>query len=457
VSHLTAEQVEAAAKAVEGEVRGHLASCLTCQASVRDAAARQALLGGLRPYTLSDIAFRRVEARLMEAVEQGVAAPRFPWRWAWPIALALLAVLVVVQLRGGTSGVAPVAQRPATRPGLAPPRVEPLTVLAASADARVQRGDTSWLPVSAAQVLEAGVRVEGRSVRLATAASVRWGFGLAGTLVVGDGASARLTGGELVAQVSGGESDLAVGPLHVLATEAIFSLSRSAAEVVVDVAEGTVELVDSSLERRQVRGPQRLRLRDGAPLSQAASEPSGGVRPVPVPARPWALFDAASLPRGTRLILDGVPLGEAPFAALVSSGRHRLALASPGEAVHESWVELSGRYVPRLALPEAAVTEPDAAAVQRLQEALRRQRPKLQACYEKWLKANPSASAEVELRLVVSASGRVKDARVEGGGPGAPVECLVRSAKALSLPALGSELELEVPLRLTTERDDAAP
>jgi len=330
-------------------------------------------------------------------------------------------------------------------------------VLAASADARIQRGDTPWLPASAAQVLEAGVRVEGGSVRLAPDSWVQWGFALAGTLRVGDGASARLIGGELVAQVSGAEADVAVGPLHALATEAVFSLRRSAAEVVVDVAEGTVELVDSSLERRQVRGPQRLRLRDGAPLSQAATEPSLGVRPVDVPRRPWSHLDASSMPRGTRLILDGVPLGEAPFAALVSSGQHRLGLAAPGEAVHESWVALTGRYVPRLALSEATATEPDAAAVQRLQEALRRQRPMLQACYEKWLKANPSASAEVELRLVVSASGRVKDARVEGGGPGAPIECLVRSAKALSLPALGSELELEVPLRLTTERGGAAP
>jgi hypothetical protein len=41
---------------------------------------------------------------------------------------------------------------------------------------------------------------------------------------------------------------------------------------------------------------------------------------------------------------------------------------------------------------------------------------------------------------------------VGGGLPAASADCLARSARKLVLPALGAEVELEVPLRLTTTR-----
>jgi hypothetical protein len=160
------------------------------------------------------------------------------------------------------------------------------------------------------------------------------------------------------------------------------------------------------------------------------------------------VLDASGLAVGAHLSLDGVPLGEAPLVTLVSGGRHRLTVAPPGEAVTESWVELSGRFVvPSGAAPPEAV-EPDAEALARINRELQRQRPKLQVCYEKWLKADPRATGEVELHLRVAASGRVKAADVTGAPPGAPADCLVRAARALTLPALGGEVELELPLQL---------
>ena len=463
MSHPTPEAIEGLARdpsAGTASDRAHVTTCESCQAQVRDAAARGALLRGLRPYTLSDMAFRRVEARLMEAMEESARAPPFPWRWLAPLALGLL-VVAFLQLRPPPPPVeTPIAQ--AQRPRLPVPHVEPLTVLLASADAQVQaagqvQASAGWKPLLVGQVVEPLEHVQGRVVGLAPASGVEWAFELKGALGLGEGASLAVTRGELVARVRGTEVDIAVGGLHVVATEAVFSVERMLAEVVVEVDEGTVELVDSSFERRQVRAPSRLRLADGAALSVAVEEPVKGVRRLAVPVRPWVHFDASSLPGGTRLSLDGAFLGEAPLSALVASGRHRLGMASPGEAMHESWVELTGRYVVRLSSPpprvEPPAAEPDEAQVARIEAELQRQRPKLKACYEKWLKANPDASAEVELRLVVSASGRVREASVKGELSGAPAECLVRTARALSLPPLGREVEVEVPLRLTTQRE----
>ena len=82
---------------------------------------------------------------------------------------------------------------------------------------------------------------------------------------------------------------------------------------------------------------------------------------------------------------------------------------------------------------------------------MRRQTPKLRSCYEKWLKANPNASGQVDLVLVVNAKGVVKRADVKGQPISAEsATCLKTIAKSLVLSPLGSEQELEVPLVLTT-------
>ena len=51
-------------------------------------------------------------------------------------------------------------------------------------------------------------------------------------------------------------------------------------------------------------------------------------------------------------------------------------------------------------------------ALAQVMEDLRRQTPKLRSCYEKWLKANPNASGQGDLVLVVNAKGVVKRADV---------------------------------------------
>jgi hypothetical protein len=159
------------------------------------------------------------------------------------------------------------------------------------------------------------------------------------------------------------------------------------------------------------------------------------------------------LPAGTRVTLDGASLGVAPFAALVTAGRRQLELAPPGKAVSVAWVELVGgqpfRARPEALKADAEAPGPSEEAVAALSRALLQHKPKLAACYEKWLKASPGARGEVTLELTVTAKGRVRAASVTGDtiSP-ASAECLVSTAKSLALPAPGAEVTLEVPLRL---------
>ncbi len=456
MSHLTQEQLELSAEALAEPVRAHLSGCPECSGKVRDAHARAKLLRGLTPYTLSDLAFRRVEARLMAEVEQGLPADATSWWRAWwvlPLAAGLVAVAWVA-VRVPTAGPTQFAVGPAQAPRSA--HVEPLTVLRASGDARARHQTEGWKPLGAGDVVAADDALFGSSVRLAPAGSVRWAFELSGAASLGGASTLSLGAGELKASIAGLEADVLVGSLDVVSSEGVFSVNRAAAETVVDVSSGTVELRESSsAARRTVKAPARLRLADGSPLSSAEELPEQPVVLAVTPPQPWVRFETSSLPAGTQISLDGASLGDSPFAMLVGAGRHRLGLGAAGKPTRESWVELTGeRYVPTLSVEPRAASEappPDDAAIARVQDELVRNRPKLAACYEKWLKANPSATADVELHLVVNASGRVKSASVVGANiSGSSAECLVRTAKGLQLPGVGSEVEFALPLHLTT-------
>lgn len=453
MKHLDDAQREAlaAGDTADADATAHVGACAECQAAVRDAKARRAMLSGLTSYTLSDMAFRRVEARLMEQVEAGLPS-RTPWlAWLVPAGLALAALIAVVVVQSRTPAAPEVVTLP--RPP-APVAVafQPLTVLRAAADSQVRSGDGAWRALAAGDVLAAGDALSSDGVTLAPAADVKWAFEARGSLALGGAATVDLGAGQLAAKVAQPASVLA-GTRLVQASEALFSVSRSAAEVVLSVAEGDVDVMDTSTsERRRVSAPATLRWADGAPLKEGHVEALAPVTPPAVPEKPWVRFDASGLPAGTSVLLDGAALGSSPLVALVGAGRHRLGLTPPGEALSESWVDLVGDAPFVAALPEAPEAPPPSdEALARVQSDLLRHRPKLAACYEKWLKANPAASGTVELSLVVTAAGRVKAARVHGNAlPKASAECLVRTAKGLSLSPLGAEAELEVPLVFTS-------
>ncbi len=452
MKHLEPEILETAARtSAEGEVAVHLAACTECRQRVADAKGRQRLLAGLKSYTLSEMAFRRVEARLDEAVASGDAAPS-SWRWlGWSVgALAAIALAFVFVSR---EPLLPVFHIPQPKMVTAHAPFYPLTVLRGR-DAQARLGEGAWRPLSAGDVVAAGEAISAEDVLLVPEADVQWAFTADGSLSLGGAATLTLGAGEVVAEV-GSPVEVLASSRRVLASSALFSVSRVGAEVVLQVGSGEVEVVDSlTAERRVVKAPQAVRWSDGSALKDGRDELARPLRALAVPGKPWVRFDASSLVAGTEVSLDGLRLGKAPFVELVTVGRRRLGLTPPGGVKRESWAELIGGqpFTVKVDLPslEGDGPEPDAAALERVMSELKRQRPKLASCYEKWLKANPDAQGEVTLELTVGAQGRVKQARVANGGTisAASSECLVTTAKSLVLSPLGTEATLEVPLVL---------
>jgi hypothetical protein len=242
-----------------------------------------------------------------------------------------------------------------------------------------------------------------------------------------------------------------------MGVESVFRVERTAAEVVLDVASGEVLVFDeSTAQRRAMTAPARVRWADGTALEQGVAEPTVAFATPAGTKAPVVTLDLSGLPDGTAVSIDGQGFGETPFSLALEPGRHRVALTPKGQATQERFIDLVGGapfllgLAPLQADRDVEAPEPDARALARVLEDLRRQTPKLRACYEKWLKANPSASGQVDLVLVVTATGGVKRADVKGD-PISPesAACLKTTAKSLVLSPLGSEQELEVPLVLT--------
>lgn len=449
MSHLEPDVIETAAKeAPVGEVAAHLQSCAQCREDVRRAKGRQRLLAGMTPYTLADVAFRRVEARLDEAVESGALTPS-PLKWlAVALAGAVVASLGLVLIARDE----PLTQDlPAAPVQVAAAAFHPLTVLQVQ-DAQ-RRDGAAWAALSVGDVVADGDAVSAKRLLLAPDDAVAWAFEASGSLSFGGAASLTLGAGQVAARVAA-PVDVLAATRRFHAVDARFSVTRAGAEVVLHVAEGEVEVFDTeSSARLVVKAPASLRWSDGTPLTSHRTEADTTVADVQVPARPWVRFETGALADGTVVSLDGARVGTAPFTALVTAGRRELSLSPPGTT---SWVELIGGqpFTPSVAPVEAPREgpEPDAAALRRVMDELTRQKPKFAVCYEKWLKANRAAQADVTLTLEVTAKGRVRSAQVQerqvdrGAG-----ECLVRTAKSLALPPLGVDATLELPLLLRAQ------
>jgi hypothetical protein len=448
MTHLTPEELELAAKGTSFPL---LEGCPDCRTQVRQVKGRQALLAAVTPYTLSDVAFRRVEARLMEQVEAGAVSPS-PWRW-----VGWLVPLTAVLLAGVWLWESPRAERitftPPQTVALRAAPFAPLTVLEASADARVRR-DGQWGPLALGAVLPEGTEVAGTKLVLASAGTV---FELDGEAALGGVATVALGAGSLSFETRGHAVDVLAGTRRVVASESRCFIARSAAEVVLDVDEGAVQLTDSSsAERLDLKAKTRRRWGDGSTLLQSVAMTLMGVKLPAVGQGPWARLDVKDLPVGAKVELDGLPVGEAPLSRMVEQGRHRVVALVGNQPPREAWVDLVGgsaletHFTTVLAERTVESPPPDADALGRVMEDLRRQRPRLASCYEKWLKANPAAGGRVDLVLSVSARGRVVKASVKGDPISASsAECLTRTARQLVLSPLGSEQDLEVPLVLT--------
>lgn len=449
-AHLTDEQLDQVASgSSDSALDAHLAECIDCRTAVRSAKGRRKMLEGLKPYTLSDMAFRRVEARLMEQVDEGLPSPWPAWlKFVVPAAIAAVVLLVA----------APWNSTPVVEPIVAPVAVvkptpkafEPMVATYASADAKVRRGEAEWKSLAAGEDVTSGAALSASRLTLSSTSGLV--LEAEGSFAVGGQAMVVLGAGSIAAA---GNAEVLAGSRRVTSVDAAFRVERTAAEVVLDVAAGDVTVFDEGIQR-SVRGPTRVRWADGTPLEAGVTEAHvewKAPRSVKLPA---TRLDLGALPEGTLLSIDDLSYGATPFSFMLEAGRHKVQLTPPGQPMQERFVDLVGGQPFTLGLaapPERTVEapEPDARALAQVMEDLKRQTPKLRSCYEKWLKANPNASGQVDLVLVVNAKGVVKRADVKGE-PISPesATCLKTIAKSLVLSPLGSEQELEVPLVLTT-------
>ena len=108
------------------------------------------------------------------------------------------------------------------------------------------------------------------------------------------------------------------------------------------------------------------------------------------------------------------------------------------------------RVAPEPKAIEAIVRNPEVEPEDAIRMALRGKRAAFEHCYETELKKQASFSGFIVIALSLAANGKVTDARVhEGNRRDAVVgACIVAALRTLQLPALTSEADLLIPIRL---------
>lgn len=429
--HLTDEQVEAPGDSP------HLASCAQCQKAVARAAARRKLLGGVKPYTLADVAFSRVEAKLMEHVRDNPPGPR--WSFGRIFAIAALAAIVMMF---AVSTVRPLLGNKAEIPIAA---FEPMTVIHASGGVAAKAGDVlnkdASLDAEKGQVVLA--TSDGMALRLAGGARFVLGA---------NDATVRLASGTLTVDGHSRGPWVVANATHwVKVVDATFDIAADQ----LRLYRGSVVLADNAAfdNPRHVIAPAVFRFGDGATLSLGGAK--SGLRDTPPP--PWAKLELALA--ASEVELDGQRVGSSPLSLMTTPGKHHLR-ALVGEAWRDGDIELGAgstggaidfpekqNIVPPAAVPTGPVVEADPEAIA---AAVKSQLPKLRVCHEKWLKVNESARGKVLMSVTVSPKGRVTKAAftADEGVPATVNECLGRAVRAMTLPKSSEEVELEIPVLL---------
>ncbi|MBK7859090.1 MAG: AgmX/PglI C-terminal domain-containing protein [Archangiaceae bacterium] len=433
-AHLTPEQLEAPGV----DASSHLQGCAECRAGVRRAQGRQKLLKGLKAHTLADVAFSRVEARLMEHVRENPPGPRFTFgRLAAFAALAMVAALFAVTtvrpLFDGKGAAAPVAA------------FQPMTVMFAAKVPGVKAGDVLN---RGAVVAAAGGRVE---LSTADGLQLRVSGGAQFTLAPNEQATVAVNHGTLGVDARMGTWVVAYGNTWVRISDAQLDFAPDA----LSLYRGTAVLADNaSFENaKTVSAPARVSLPAGrvGSLDGKVSVMRKGSPP------PWAKLELDLDAQDVEL--DGQSVGAAPLSLLALPGAHHLR-ARVGDEWRETDVDLHMGAPGVVSFPEKVTVAPLLPAVKTgpvveadpaaIAAAVKAQLPKLRVCHEKWLKVNESARGKVLMSVTVSPRGKVTRATfaADEGVPEAVNECLGRAVRQMKLPASSEEVDLEIPVLL---------
>lgn len=447
MSHLEPDKLEELAK--NGGSDPHLEDCAECQRALVAAKGRVMLLKDLRPYTLADVAFSRVEAKLMEEVNRPKG---FNWaRFGLGFALTASLALVAYQVASKTAPTpAPIAKN-----SLLPVKQAPLKVMSPQLSLLKVEGlskhSVSGKALTAGEVLSADDQVETQGHLTLSAEKLL--LDGKGKLALGHGLTADIDDTFLAAVEPSDETALVhCDGTFVGGADAAFLVSKAGGEVLVEVMRGEVRVSGTAQlhDALTLKAPVQAHMRQGR-LVGNVSRPLDTAKVPVLPMKPLAKLDF-DFPAGTQLELDGGKLGVTPLSVMWTQGKHHWRAFIPGKPVREGWVDLVGERPYTVRAPdEPRDIEPDEAVIADLNRSLKAQTPKLAACYEKWLKANPGAQGEIELTLTLASSGKVMKVLVDPHDSGMSreaIDCLVRNGKALVLPKLGSQQEVALPLRL---------
>ncbi len=450
MSHLSEEEIETAAREKGvAPLPAHVSSCAHCQQRLRMAIGRKRLFAGLPEVTLSEVQVRRVEHAVVEEVTR---PSRFAWWWLVPVPLAAAAVLALWPRP--PSMTVPLNPQPAPLAVKGPQIIQtPLTVIRAQRGARVQQGTDAWATAEVGAVLSAPTLLEGR-LTLASA-PLPWAFALSGEARMGPLAALEVTRGEVGVSSEASANGEAVTLraerwVFSSAAQATFWVERTAAEVTLSVTQGEVEAFDSvAATRNTYRAPTRVRFNLGDGVASVLPFVSKDGAVLAVPKQPWSLLAMPSFPAATRWALDGESMDADVNAVLTSTGRHRLEVRK-GSAVTASWLDLVAginRWQPPKPKSKGVEGVVSEALIEVIERELQRSRPRVQSCYEKWLKVDPSANGQFVLVAQVAATGRVEHVSVKGQAmTESATECMEQSLKDMQLPALEEATELEFPM-----------
>lgn len=422
------------------------------------AQARRRLLRGLRPYTLSEAGFARVEAGLVEAA---AARQRRGW-WAWGLSLSLGAAAAVALLLALRAPAPPPAERPA-QVAVTPTGLPPLTVVQVHGRAQSRSGPQApWAEVRPGDTLAPGGAVaatEGRVSWVAAQAAL-WA---SAALEVRPNGEVALSAGAVAADLALAQAVVVEsGGRFLRARDALFTVERAGATLRLSVFRGTVDLGTESSFRdaRALAAPASLTLEDGAALAAAAVGVPAGAAPVLyAPAPPFGALnlEAASGLVGQPVELDGVPVGLAPARLLVTQGPHALSWRLPDGTLQT--VQLVSSGSPAMVLVEGPRAAPRLARELSQDELAAKTKAvsrRLSSCADKWVTLEGAAGGggAMVATLRISPSGKVAKVTVRGEAREVPASvrgCVTSVLGQLVFSAADEPTEVELPIVVTAK------
>lgn len=447
--HLSDERVDAVARSGERPV--HLKACAECADRVVKARGRQKLLKGFRPRTLSNPALARVEIRVLDELEKQRS---LGWlKWGWVVAGVTAMWVVALNLtRAPTKPVElsapPIASAPIFKGAQ-------WTVYRAQGDAKLRvRADEAWKPVRAGSIVGDGaaLAIENGAVWLASVPAGTRLKTTAGLLLGGKAQGVMESDGawEVAVDATTEPRVFAVGSVWLSTTEAVFRVTKAAAQVVVDVRRGTVLVSDEPLFRNATRldAPRMW----SSPTKGLGSGSEWSAPEFPA-AGAAAVLDLVGLPVGAMVQLGDAGFVPGPLSALLPVGAYDVSVRWVGQPHAQlSKVELKPggtTWVPPTLVMEPVLPE-NPSAVEAIPQIVLSRRPSLMPCVDKWLKNDPNASAALELEFSISPRGQVRRVTVvKGDVPSAVQQCLVRTMRKWPFGQLGGSEDTVVTMPVT--------